>query len=252
MLIPEENSLKLGIGKNLMGQIEIIHLEDLPHLLVAGTTGGGKSICLLTIISCLIFQKTPKQLKLLLIDPKRVELSIFKDIPHLMSPVIIDNKLVALALEKILNEIEKRYHLLEKQQVNNIFHYNQMVEEHDRLPFIVVVIDELADLILRYRKQVEDKIVRICQIARAVGVFVIVATQRPSADIITSLIKSNIPGRIAFSVSNYNDSRTILNHSGAEKLLGKGDLLFSKPGTRPKRVQGILINKADIEKLTDF
>ena len=251
-LTPNTESLLLGIGKNLMGQIEIIKLEETPHLLVAGSTGGGKSICLLALISSLIFTKTPQKLKLLLIDPKRVELGIFKNIPHLIGPVITESKLAHIALNKILNEIEKRYKLLEKQQTTNIINYNKLVDEKDQLPFIVIVVDELADLILTNRKEIETKIVRIGQIARAVGIFMILATQRPSSDIITSLIKTNIPGRIAFNVTNHNDSRTIINVSGAEKLLGKGDLLLKIPGQQTKRVQGVWIGTNDVQKLTNF
>jgi S-DNA-T family DNA segregation ATPase FtsK/SpoIIIE len=205
---------------------------------VAGSTGGGKSICLLTLISSLIFQKNPKELKLMLIDPKRVELTVFNNIPHLICPVITDSYKASEALDKILNEIEKRYQILEKKQVNNIKKYNEIVPEEEKLPFIVVVVDELADLILIHKQKVEQKIVRIGQIARAVGIFMILATQRPSNDVITGLIKTNVPARIAFNMTNHNDSRTILNSSGAEKLLGKGDLLFKKSGETIKRIQG--------------
>ncbi|WHP39215.1 MAG: FtsK/SpoIIIE domain-containing protein [Mollicutes bacterium] len=251
-LQPESYSLKLGIGKNIMNETEILHLERLPHLLVAGQTGGGKSVCLTTIIASLLFQKTPKELKLLLIDPKRVEMSVFKNIPHLLAPVITNIELVPLALDKIIKEIEKRYVRMEQQGLNNIFRFNKK-NSQQKMPFIVVIIDELADLILSYRKNVESKIVKICQIARAVGIYLIVATQRPSSDIITGLIKTNIPGRIAFNVTNYIDSRTILNTSGAEKLLGKGDLLFNKPGQDGlQRAQGAFLQESEIHTLTTF
>ena len=246
------NKLLLGIGKDLMGEVKTIALNKQPHLLVAGSTGGGKTICLLTIICSLIYQRTPETLKLLLIDPKRVELAIFNKIPHLLTPVVTETKLVSTVLDKVINEINKRFDLFGQYEVVKIEEYNAKVQPEQRIPAIVVVIDELADLILTHQKSIEDKIVRIGQIGRAAGVFMVLATQRPSADIITSLIKTNVPGRIAFSVPSYNDSRTILNFSGAEQLRGEGDMLYVCGGEKPKRLQGTWVKREDIKNLVQF
>ncbi len=245
-------TIKLPIGKNIFGKTCLLEMEGLPHLLIAGSTGGGKSVCLITLIMAMIYQKTPTDLKLLLIDPKRVELSVFKNIPHLAGPIITNTKLTPLVFVKVLQEIEKRYKKFEDNGFKNIDSFNR-ANPQNRMPKLVVVIDELADLILVYHKEVEDKIVRITQIGRAVGIHLIVATQRPSNDIITGLIKTNIPGRIAFSVTNQFDSRTILDKKGAENLVGRGDLLYLDPKTNNLiRAQGFYVNESEIEIMTDF
>lgn len=246
------NQLLLGIGKDLTGQIEKIELNSLPHLLVAGSTGGGKTMCLLTIISSLIYQHSPQNLKLLLIDPKMVELAIFNGVPHLITPVVTETRVVPAYLDKIITEINNRFNTFRQQEVVNIDEFNQKVDQKAKMPWITVVIDELADLILIQQKTLENKIVRIGQIGRAAGVFMVIATQRPSVDVITGLIKTNIPGRIAFSVPNHTDSRTILNFSGAERLMGKGDMLYIKTGAKPKRIQGTSIQREDINNLVQF
>ena len=251
-IIQNSNQLFLGIGKNLTGGVEKISLNGLPHLLVAGSTGGGKTMCLLAIICSLIYQQSPDNLKLLLIDPKRVELAIFNEIPHLITPVITDTNLVANALDKIIAEINKRFQIFRDEEVVNIDEFNVKVEINKKMPKIVLIVDELADLILTYQKNIENKIVKIGQIGRAAGVFMVVATQRPSVDIITSLIKTNLPGRIAFRVPSHNDSRTILNFGGAEQLTGQGDMLYVQSGAKPKRIQGTWIERRDINELVQF
>lgn len=251
-LIKEKGILKLLIGKNVTGNVKFLELQKLPHLLIAGSTGGGKSVCLLSIISSLILKNSPEELKLLLIDPKKVELSIFSKIPHLVSPIITENKIAVLALKKVLEEIKERYKKFQENGVNKISDYNKK-NLYKKMPYFVIIIDELADLIFSFKKEIEETIVKIAQIARAAGVFLVIATQRPSIDIVTGLIKVNIPGRIAFKVVSSVDSRTILNKGGAEKLLGLGDMLILNPNNQSiERAQGVFINNEDINSITKF
>ena len=223
----------------------------MPHLLIAGATGSGKSVCVNTIITSLLFNSNPDEVKLLMIDPKVVELNIYNGIPHLILPVVTDPKKASIALGWAVNEMTRRYELFATNHVKDIEGYNAK-ENEEKLPKIVVVIDELADLMMVAPNQVEDAIARLAQMARAAGIHLIVATQRPSVDVITGLIKANITSRIAFSVSSQIDSRTILDMAGAEKLLGKGDMLFNPVGaSKPIRVQGAFITEDEIGKIVE-
>ena len=227
----------------------------MPHLLVAGATGSGKSVCINTLITSILFKATPDEVKFILIDPKTVELSNYNGIPHLMIPVVTDMKKAASALNWAVQEMEKRYAKMAASGVRNMAGYNEIAktEGWDLLPSIVIIIDELADLMMVAPKDVEDAICRIAQKARAAGIHLVLATQRPSVDVITGIIKANIPSRISFAVSSQIDSRTILDASGAEKLLGKGDMLFSPVGiSKPKRVQGAFISDSEVERLIEF
>ncbi|NLM87337.1 MAG: DNA translocase FtsK, partial [Syntrophomonadaceae bacterium] len=229
----------------------VAKLMDMPHLLIAGSTGSGKSVCLNCIIMSLLYNSVPDQLKLVFIDPKMVELTVYNGIPHLMCPVVTDPKRAAVVLRWMVNEMEKRYRLFAEKGVRDISRYNQVAQE--RMPFIVIVIDELADLMMVAPVEVEDSICRLAQMARAAGMHLIVATQRPSVDVVTGVIKANIPSRIAFAVSSQADSRTILDMGGAEKLLGKGDMLFFPVGAvKPYRVQGAYVSDKDIETTVEF
>ena len=233
----------------------------MPHLLIAGATGSGKSVCVNSIICSLLMRTTPDQVKLMLVDPKKVELSNYNGIPHLLAPVITDPKKAAKALRVVVEEMDRRYELFAASNARNISGYNTKVHQynqdhqddpHEVLPFIVVILDEVADLMMVASKDVEDCIMRISQMARAAGIHLIVATQRPSTDVITGVVKANIPSRIAFAVSSSIDSRTILDASGAEKLLGKGDMLFSPMGaSAPVRVQGTFVSDDEIARIVD-
>ncbi|ALV23554.1 hypothetical protein ASO20_02750 [Mycoplasma sp. (ex Biomphalaria glabrata)] len=239
--------LDIPLGEDFNGEAISLKLESAPHVLVAGATGSGKSICINTIISSIIMRCKPSDVRLLLIDPKRVELSVFSKLPPLLCPVITDTKKAALALKKLIEEMEQRFTIFSEAGARNIDGYNNKVDTNRRLPKIVVVIDELADLILSTGKDIEESITRLTQLARAAGIHIIVATQRPSVDVITGLIKSNIPTRISFAVSTAIDSRTIIDQGGAEKLLGKGDMLFLSYGaTESKRVQGSYVSDEDL------
>ena len=223
----------------------------MPHALIAGSTGSGKSVCINTIICSILYNYSPEEVKLILVDPKVVELSIYNKMPHLIIPVVTDMRKTPQALNWAVNEMEKRYALFADTKSKDITSYNQKVEE--KLPRIVIIIDELADLMMVAPKDIEEAICRLAQKARACGIHLIVATQRPSVDVITGLIKANIPSRIAFAVSSQTDSRTILDTGGADKLLGKGDMLYSPIGmNKPMRIQGAFLTEEEVEKITDF
>ena len=254
--INEKTLLAVGLGKDIMGKVKWCEINSTPHLLVAGSTGSGKSVCINCIIASILMRARPDQVKLVLVDPKKVEFSMYDGVPHLLSPVVTDAKKASIALKNIVLEMERRYELLEHTKNKNIVGYNKFCETHpeyQKLPYIVVIIDELADLMLVAAKEVEDSIMRITQMARAAGIHLIVATQRPSTDIITGVVKANIPSRISFAVSSQIDSRTILDMGGAEKLLGKGDMLFLPMGESiPMRVQGAYVSEEEIEKLVNY
>ncbi len=242
--------LAIALGEDISGNPVVAKLSDMPHLLIAGSTGSGKSVCLNSIIISLLYNAAPDELKLVFIDPKMVELTVYNGIPHLMTPVVTDPKKAAVVLRWMTTEMEKRYKMFADLGVRDIYRYNQSAPP---LPFIVIVIDELADLMMISPVEVEDSICRLAQMARAAGMHLIVATQRPSVDVVTGIIKANIPSRIAFAVSSQTDSRTILDIGGAEKLLGKGDMLFSPVGAvKPHRVQGAFVSDRDIEATVNF
>jgi DNA segregation ATPase FtsK/SpoIIIE, S-DNA-T family len=247
---PEGNdwTLPVGLGKDISGRAVFFDLAEMPHLLVAGTTGSGKSVMLNALLTSLLLTTDPRQVKMVLIDPKRVELSYFGQIPHLITPVVTDIKKAANALGWAVSEMERRYEVLEKVGVRSLEGYNARSEIP--MPYVVLVIDELADLMMQAAAKVEDAVIRLAQKARAVGIHLVVATQRPSVDVITGMIKANVPSRIAFAVSSQVDSRVILDSPGAESLLGMGDMLF-KPvsAVRASRVQGAFISEAEVERI---
>jgi S-DNA-T family DNA segregation ATPase FtsK/SpoIIIE len=243
--------LAFALGEDISGNPVVGRLNDMPHLLIAGSTGSGKSVCLNSIIISILYNTTPDELKLVFIDPKMVELTVYNGIPHLLTPVVTDPKKASVILKWMVNEMEKRYKLFADRGVRDISRYNQMAEQ--KMPYIVIVIDELADLMMVSPVEVEDSICRLAQMSRAAGMHLIVATQRPSVDVVTGIIKANIPSRIAFAVSSQADSRTILDIGGAEKLLGKGDMLFFPVGAvKPSRVQGAYVSDQDIEKTVEY
>ncbi len=254
--------LNFVLGKNVMGKIVMADLARMPHLLIAGATGTGKSVCINTILASFLFRCHPDILKLLLIDPKRIELNSYQGIPHLLHPVVTDVKMATNVLRWAVAEMEHRYELLADVGVRNIDNYNSALArnkpgsselEHHPLPYIVIVIDELSDLMMVASKEVEALIIRLAQMARAAGIHLVLATQRPSVDVITGLIKANIPSRISFQVSSRTDSRTILDTNGAETLLGDGDMLFLPPGTaKLQRIHGAFISDREVNRLTDF
>ena len=251
-----------ALGKDIMGTPKVFDLTKMPHLLVAGSTGSGKSVCINGIIASILMRYKPNEVKLVLVDPKKVELTNYNGIPHLLCPVVSDPKKASLTLQRVVVEMDNRFTLFSDNEVKNISGYNEMIEKENRkhpetpqakMPYIVVIIDELADLMLVASKEVEDSITRITQLARAAGIHLIVATQRPSTDVITGLIKNNIPSRISFAVSSQIDSRTILDQPGAEKLLGKGDMLYFPMGdSSPTRIQGCFVNDDEIKRLIDY
>ncbi len=246
------SKLTLALGKDIAGRPVIADLATMPHLLIAGTTGSGKSVCINCIINSILFQATPDEVKFLLIDPKRVELKAYNDIPHLIAPVITDPKKATLALKWAVREVEERFKLFSQGGARDIESYNAKTSV-EKLPYIIVIIDELADLMLVAPVDCEHTITRLAQMARAVGIHVVLATQRPSVDVITGLIKANFPVRIAFQVAARVDSRIVLDMSGAEKLVGRGDMLFSDPSkASPIRVQGSFITEQEIEKIAQF
>lgn len=250
-----KDPLLLAIGKSSSGIPYYYSLRKMPHMLIAGATGSGKSVCLNSIILTILFKAHPNDVKLLLIDPKRVEFSPYKDIPHLLAPVVVDPNMASSALAYMAQEMERRYQLLSSMIARDIESYNRkaLKEGAEKLPYIIVIIDELADLMLVCSREVEESIVRLAQMARAVGIHLIVATQRPSADIITGLIKSNITTRIAFSVRSQIDSRVILDSVGAEKLIGQGDMLFlTQSLLNPVRLQAPYVSEEEIEKVANF
>lgn len=264
MMNAMDKKLMVPLGKSIMGDIGVCEINKMPHMLVAGTTGSGKSVCINGIICSILMRAKPDEVKLVMVDPKVVELSVYNGVPHLMCPVVSDPKKAAVALAKMVAEMERRYETFSETKTKNIETYNAYIdkwnEEHkaddvkkSRLPYIVVIIDELADLMMVAAKEVEDSILRITQKARAAGIHLIVATQRPSTDVITGLIKANIPSRISFAVGSGIDSRTILDQTGAEKLLGKGDMLFLPIGVNsPTRIQGSFITDDEIRRIIDY
>jgi S-DNA-T family DNA segregation ATPase FtsK/SpoIIIE len=250
-----KSKLKLALGKDIAGTPVIADLASMPHLLIAGATGSGKTVCVNTIITTILYNATPDEVKFIMIDPKRVELAIFNDLPHLLSPVVTEAKKVASTLDWVVNEMDSRYELFAKSGVRNIALYNEKFgkEPAGGLPYIVIIIDELADLMMVAQADVEGAITRLAQLSRAVGIHIIIATQRPSVDVITGVIKANFPARISFKVASKVDSRTVLDINGADKLLGRGDMLFVEPGaSKPVRAQCSLISDKEIERITSF
>lgn len=247
-----KSKLALALGRDVAGEPVAIDLEKMPHLLIAGATGSGKSVCINSIITSLLFNNSPADLRIMLVDPKRVELIGYNDVPHLLTPVVVDVDKTVSALKWTVWEMERRYKMFSDLGRRNIVAYNEKPGTEGKLPYIVVVIDELADLMATSSKEVEGSIVRIAQMARATGIHLIVATQRPSVDVLTGLIKANIGSRIAFATASQVDSRTILDMSGSEKLLGNGDMLFMAAGIKPRRVQGCYVSDGEIEQLVSF
>lgn len=264
--IPQSKSdskLLAVLGRDIMGNPQWMEINKTPHLLVAGSTGSGKSVCINSILASILMRTKPDEVKLVLVDPKKVELSVYNGVPHLLVPVVTDPKRANIALKRIVSEMERRYDVFEESRTKNIESYNSYIDKKNEglpdsqkekhMPFIVVIIDELADLMLVAAKEVEDSIMRITQMARAAGIHLIVATQRPSTDVITGVVKANIPSRISFAVSSGIDSRTILDMVGAEKLLGKGDMLFLPQGTNaPLRIQGTFISEDETKAIVDY
>ena len=260
--VESKKPLSFILGKDVMGKIVLADLAKMPHLLIAGATGTGKSVCINTILASFLFRCHPEKLKLLLIDPKRIELNCYEGIPHLLHPVVTDVKMATNVLRWAVAEMERRYELLADIGVRNIDNYNKAVLtvkpettdlDHKPLPYVIVVIDELSDLMMVASKEVEELIIRLAQMARAAGIHLVLATQRPSVDVITGLIKANIPSRISFQVSSRTDSRTILDTNGAESLLGDGDMLFLPPGTaKLQRIHGAFISDKEVHRLTEF
>lgn len=251
-----KSKLAFALGKDVAGQAVVADIAKMPHVMIAGATGSGKSVCINTLISSIIYKAKPSEVKLVMVDPKVVELSVYNEIPHLLIPVVTDPRKAAGALAWAVQEMENRYATFAQKGVRDLKGYNEAVEKADgigKLPHIVIIIDELADLMMVAKKDVEDAICRLAQKARAAGMHLVIATQRPSVDVITGLIKANIPSRIAFAVSSQVDSRTILDMVGAEKLLGKGDMLFYPAGApKPTRIQGAFISDGEVEKIVNF
>ena len=251
-----KSKLTVALGKDIAGTAQIADIAKMPHVLIAGSTGSGKSVCINTIITSIIYNAKPSEVKLVMVDPKVVELSVYNGIPHLLIPVVTDPKKAAGALAWAVQEMDNRYELFAKKGVRDLKGYNHAIEsesELGKLPQIVIIVDELADLMMVAAKDVEESICRLAQKARAAGMHLVIATQRPSVDVITGLIKANVPSRIAFAVSSQVDSRTILDSVGAEKLLGKGDMLFFPAGApKPSRVQGAFVSDEEVEKIVDF
>ena len=254
--VNEKTLLAVGLGKDIMGKVKWAEINSTPHMLVAGATGSGKSVCINCIIASILMRARPDEVKLVMVDPKKVELTMYNGIPHLLAPVVTDPKKASIALKNIVVEMEHRYDIFEQTKNKNIKSYNEFCKTHpeyQKMSYIVVIIDELADLMLVAAKDVEDSIMRITQMARAAGIHLIVATQRPSTDVITGVVKANIPSRISFAVSSSIDSRTILDATGAEKLIGKGDMLFLPMGENaPIRIQGAYVSDEELEKIVDY
>nr|WP_263327958.1 DNA translocase FtsK [Neobacillus sp. Marseille-Q6967] len=256
-----DSKLLIGLGRDITGEAVLAELNKMPHLLVAGATGSGKSVCINGIITSVLMRAKPHEVKLMMIDPKMVELNVYNGVPHLLAPVVTDPKKASQALKKVVSEMERRYELFSHTGTRNIEGYNDYIKRHNLeeddkqplLPYIVVIVDELADLMMVASSDVEDSITRLAQMARAAGIHLIIATQRPSVDVITGVIKANIPSRIAFAVSSATDSRTILDMGGAEKLLGRGDMLFLPVGaSKPIRVQGAFLSDSEVEDTVNF
>jgi S-DNA-T family DNA segregation ATPase FtsK/SpoIIIE len=248
-----KSRLKIPLGKDIFGTSVVTSIDKMPHLLVAGATGSGKSVAINSIVLALLYNARPNEVKLAMVDPKMLELSVYEGIPHLLSPVVTQPKKAAETLRAIVAEMERRYRQLAEKGNKNIESYNKGVPEAERLPYIVVIIDELADLMMTVAREIEDSVMRLAQMARAAGIHLIVATQRPSVDVITGLIKANLPSRISFQVSSKTDSRTILDANGAENLLGMGDMLFQPPGSAHLvRVHGCFVSEAEIKRVVEF
>ncbi|MFC7745850.1 DNA translocase FtsK [Lentibacillus kimchii] len=259
----QSSKLLFGLGRDISGEAIISELSKMPHMLIAGATGSGKSVCVNGIITTILMRAKPHEVKMMMIDPKKVELNVYNGIPHLLTPVVTDPKKASNALQKVVTEMDRRYELFSESGTRNIEGYNDYIRkfnetaaDEDRqpnLPYIVVLVDELADLMMVASNEVEEAITRLAQMARAAGIHLILATQRPSVDVITGVIKANIPSRIAFSVSSATDSRTILDAGGAEKLLGRGDMLFMPVGSsKPIRVQGAFLSDEEVERIVDY
>lgn len=253
--------LMISLGRDVTGQAILTELNKMPHMLIAGSTGSGKSVCINGIIISILLRAKPHEVKLMMIDPKMVELNVYNGIPHLLAPVVTDPRKAAQALQKVVSEMERRYELFSHTGTRNVEGYNSHIdkwneennEKHPHMPYIVVIVDELADLMMVASSDVEDSITRLAQMARAAGIHLIIATQRPSVDVITGVIKANIPSRIAFAVSSAVDSRTILDTGGADKLLGRGDMLFLPAGSsKPVRIQGAFVSDKEVEAVVDF
>jgi len=245
------SKLTLGLGMDVVGNPVCANLAKMPHLLIAGATGAGKSVAINTIICSILMKATPDEVRLLMVDPKRIELSTYEDIPHLLHPVVVDPKMASRALQWAVREMERRYGLMEELRVKNLASYNEIAEQ--KLPLVVIIIDELADLMMVSSREVEDCLARLAQMARAAGMHLILATQRPSVDVLTGLIKANFPTRMSFKVSSKVDSRTILDTTGAEHLLGSGDMLFLPPGvSRLQRIHGAYISEKETERIVGF
>lgn len=251
-----KKNLAFSLGKDIGGKCVVADLTKMPHLLIAGATGSGKSVCINTLVISILYKYSPEEVKLLMIDPKVVELNVYNGIPHLLIPVVTDPKKAAAALNWAVNEMTRRYKLFADNGVRNVEGFNDLYEKgkiDEKLPWIVIVVDELADLMMVCPRDVEEYIARLAQMARAAGMHLVIATQRPSVDVITGVIKANIPSRISFAVSSQVDSRTIIDSAGAEKLLGKGDMLFYPVGqSKPVRIQGAFISEEEVEKVVDF
>jgi S-DNA-T family DNA segregation ATPase FtsK/SpoIIIE len=251
-----EAALSYCLGKDIAGKSIVADLAKMPHLLIAGATGSGKSVCINTMIISILYKSSPENVRMLMIDPKVVELNVYNGIPHLLIPVVTDPKKAAGALNWAVQEMMRRYALFAEKGARDLHRYNELIADEEgteKLPQIVIVVDELADLMMTAPNEVEDAIFRLAQMARAAGMHLVIATQRPSVDVITGVIKANIPSRIAFAVSSQVDSRTILDVSGAEKLLGRGDMLFNPSGAnKPLRIQGAYITENEVEKVVEF
>jgi S-DNA-T family DNA segregation ATPase FtsK/SpoIIIE len=267
--VKSSSPLSIGLGKDIEGTPVVVTLEKMPHLLIAGATGAGKSVCLNMMITSFLFKASPDDVKMLMIDPKRIELSVYEGIPHLIAPVVTDMKKAKNVLFWAVREMERRYELLAEEKCRNIEQFNSKIQKktealkksekdeddkvYEKLPFIVIIIDELADLMMVSSKEIETALIRLAQMARASGIHMIIATQRPSVDVLTGIIKANFPTRIAFKVSSKVDSRTILDSNGAEKLLGRGDMLFLPPGVSGlTRIHGAFISEEELEKVIEF
>ena len=251
-----KSKLTVALGKDIAGNIVLADLAKMPHLLIAGTTGSGKSVCTNSMIQSVLYRASPKEVRMLLIDPKQVEFGIYNGIPHLLVPVVTDPRKAAGALGWAVTEMLRRYKVFAENNVRDLTSYNAAAAKSDTLqpmPLILIIIDELSDLMMAAASEVEDAIIRLAQMARAAGMHLVIATQRPSVDVITGLIKANIPSRLALTVASQVDSRTILDTGGAEKLLGKGDMLFMPVGvSKPMRVQGCFVSNREVESVVDF